>query len=54
MQQRLRAWAERELLSFRMQQAERSAIRCGDAVYTLAWEPSKGGPVLRTIDAGFY
>ncbi|MFJ4184126.1 hypothetical protein [Kitasatospora sp. NPDC089509] len=53
-QQRLRTWAERELLPFRMQQAERSAIRSGDAVYTLAWEPSKGRPVLRTIDAGFY
>ncbi|MDH6126057.1 hypothetical protein [Kitasatospora sp. GP82] len=53
-QEQLRAWAEKELLPLRIQQAERAAIRSGDAVYTLAWEPSKGRPALRTIDAGFY
>ncbi|WP_329317923.1 hypothetical protein [Streptomyces sp. NBC_01262] len=53
-QKQLRAWAEKELLPLRMQQAERSAVRCGDAVYALAWEPSKGRVLLRTYDPGFY
>jgi hypothetical protein len=53
-QQRLREWAEKELLTLRMQQTERSAVRCGDAVYTLAWEPSKGRVLLRSYDPGFY
>ena len=53
-QERLREWAEKELLPLRMQQTERSAVRCGDAVYTLAWEPSKGRTLLRSYDPGFY
>ncbi|GAA1353689.1 hypothetical protein [Streptomyces beijiangensis] len=53
-QERLRKWAEKELLELRMQQTERSAVRCGDAVYTLAWEPSKGRALLRSYDPGFY
>ncbi len=53
-QARLREWAEKELLPLRIQQCERAAVRCGDAVYTLAWEPAKGRPTLRTMDAGFY
>ncbi|GAA3002544.1 hypothetical protein GCM10020229_13260 [Kitasatospora albolonga] len=53
-QSRLREWAEKELLPLRIQQAERSAVRCGDTVHTLAWEPSKGRPILRVMDAGFY
>ncbi len=53
-QGRLREWGEKELLPLRIQQCERAAVRCGDAVYTLAWEPAKGRPALRTIDAGFY
>ncbi|MEU2590815.1 hypothetical protein ABZ649_04515 [Streptomyces albidoflavus] len=50
----LRGWAEKELLELRMQQTERTAVRTGDAVYTLAWEPSKGRVLLRSYDAGFY
>ncbi|MFJ7422758.1 hypothetical protein ACIQXD_29765 [Streptomyces uncialis] len=53
-QARLREWAERELLALRMQQAERAAVRYGDGVYSLAWEPSKGRVLLRTYDPGFY
>ncbi|MFE4958707.1 hypothetical protein ACFRCW_32905 [Streptomyces sp. NPDC056653] len=29
-------------------------MRCGDGVYTLAWEPSKRRALLRTYDPGFY
>ncbi|GAA3371248.1 hypothetical protein GCM10020367_21140 [Streptomyces sannanensis] len=54
LQEQLRGWAEKELLALRMQQAERVAVRSGDAVYTLAWEPSKGRPILRTYDPGFF
>ncbi|WP_406515640.1 hypothetical protein OH809_25275 [Streptomyces sp. NBC_00873] len=53
-QERLRAWADKELWPLRIQQAERCAVRCGDAVYTLAWEPAKQRVLLRTYDPGFY
>jgi hypothetical protein len=53
-QERLRTWADKELLPLRIQQAERCAVRCGDGVYTLAWEPSKRRALLRTYDPGFY
>ncbi|MFF3358803.1 hypothetical protein ACFYWN_40830 [Streptomyces sp. NPDC002917] len=54
MQERLRTWADKELWPLRIQQAERWAVRCGDAVYTLAWEPAKQRVLLRTYDPGFY
>ncbi|WP_369354660.1 hypothetical protein [Streptomyces sp. cg2] len=54
MQQRLRDWAEAELLPLRMQAAERKAVLLGDAVYLLAWDPAKGRVTLRTYDPGFY
>ena len=54
MQQQLQQWTEDELLPLRMQQAERAALRYGDGVYTLAWDPAKGRPLLRTMDPGFY
>ncbi|MBT2439605.1 hypothetical protein J7E93_05610 [Streptomyces sp. ISL-36] len=53
-QERLRAWAEKELLTLRVQQAERNAILLGDGVYTLAWDPGKGRVLLRTWDPGLY
>ncbi|MFB7708960.1 hypothetical protein [Streptomyces sp. NPDC056105] len=46
--QRPGEWAEEELLAPRMQQAERGAVRSGDGVYTLAWEPSNRWALLRT------
>jgi hypothetical protein len=54
LQDRLRTWADKELLALRIQQAERCAVRCGDGVYTLAWEPAKRRALLRTYDPGFY
>lgn len=54
LQDRLREWAEKELLSLRIQQAERSAVRVGDGVYTVAWDPAKQRVLLRTYDPGFY
>ena len=54
MQDRLRQWAQQELLPLRMQQAERCAVRSGDSVYTLAWEPTKQRVLLRVMDPGFY
>lgn len=53
-QDKLRAWAEKELLPLRIQQAERTAILLGDAVYSLAWDPAKGRVLLRTWDPGLY
>ncbi|MBD0741922.1 hypothetical protein [Streptomyces sp. CBMA152] len=53
-QERLRDWAQAELLPLRMQAAERKAVLLGDAVYLLAWDPSKGRVRLRTYDPGFY
>ena len=50
----LRNWAEKELLPLRVQQAERTAILLGDAVYSLAWDPGKGRVLLRTWDPGLY
>ncbi|MFD0112549.1 hypothetical protein ACFVZL_24410 [Streptomyces sp. NPDC058320] len=52
--QRLGEWADKELLALRMQQAERGAVRSGDGVYTLAWEPSNRWALLRTHDPGFH
>ncbi|GHI41107.1 hypothetical protein [Streptomyces violascens] len=54
LQERLRGWAETELLPLRMQAAERKAVLLGDAVYLLAWDPVKGRVTLRTYDPGFY
>ncbi|MET8983177.1 hypothetical protein ABZX85_47155 [Streptomyces sp. NPDC004539] len=42
-QERLRGWAEKELLTLRVQQAERAAVLLGDGVYTLVWSPESGG-----------
>ncbi|MFD4401034.1 hypothetical protein [Kitasatospora sp. NPDC058478] len=53
-QERLREWARRELLPMRTQQCERSAVRYGDGVYTLAWDAVAGRPQLRTMDPGWY
>ncbi|MEV7936631.1 hypothetical protein AB0O82_10850 [Kitasatospora sp. NPDC088264] len=53
-QARLRQWAEDELFALRMQQAERTAVLSGDAVYVLAWEGDKSRPTLRSYDPGFY
>ncbi|MEU7640905.1 hypothetical protein AB0C11_33390 [Streptomyces sp. NPDC039016] len=53
-QERLRQWATKELLTLRIQQAERSAVLLGDSVYALAWDPVKQRPTLRVYDPGFY
>ncbi|MGW3118516.1 hypothetical protein ACWDBW_15495 [Streptomyces sp. NPDC001107] len=53
-QERLRKWAEKELLTLRIQQAERNAVLLGDSVYLLAWEPGKQRPTLRVDDPGFF
>ncbi|MGW6021215.1 hypothetical protein [Streptomyces sp. NPDC055099] len=53
-QQRLRDWAEAELLSLRMQAAERKAVLLGDGLYLLAWDPEKRRVRLKTYDPGFY
>ncbi|KPI15692.1 hypothetical protein OK074_2137 [Actinobacteria bacterium OK074] len=50
----LRDWARSEHLWMRMQHAERNAVLLGDTVYLLAWSRSKGRPVLKPIDPGFY
>ncbi|MGW7237014.1 hypothetical protein [Streptomyces sp. NPDC054804] len=50
----LRNWAQSEHLRMRMQHAERTAVLLGDTVYLLAWSRTKGRPVLRTFDPGFY
>ncbi|KOX33006.1 MULTISPECIES: hypothetical protein [unclassified Streptomyces] len=54
LQERLRAWAKKEQLLLRVQQAERCAVRCGDAVYALSWAPAKNRVLLRTYDPGWY
>ncbi|MFJ8363992.1 hypothetical protein [Streptomyces sp. NPDC093984] len=54
LQERLRSWADKELLPLRMQQVERCAVRCGDSVYTVAWKPAKRRVLLRTYDPGWY
>ncbi|MFF4408504.1 hypothetical protein ACFY1P_29670 [Streptomyces sp. NPDC001407] len=53
-QERLREWAEAELLPLRMQACERKAVLLGDGVYLLAWDPEKGRARLQTFDPGFY
>ncbi|MER6010201.1 hypothetical protein [Streptomyces bluensis] len=50
----LREWAQAEQLRMRIQHAERTAVLLGDTVYVLAWSRTKGRPVLKTIDPGFY
>ncbi len=53
-QDRLRKWADKELLTFRVQQAERAAVLLGDSVMVLAWNPEKQRPTLRVYDPGFF
>lgn len=47
-------WAEDERFDHKMIEAERSAIKLGDAVYVLGWNEEKQRPVLRVWDPGFY
>ncbi|MGW7572404.1 hypothetical protein [Streptomyces sp. NPDC054765] len=54
LQERLRTWAGKELLTLRIQQAERAAVLLGDSVYVLAWNPEKQRPTLRVYDPGFF
>ncbi|WP_431770905.1 hypothetical protein [Streptomyces cucumeris] len=53
-QKRLREWADKELLTFRVQQAERAAVLLGDSVMVLAWNPEKQRPTLRVYDPGLF
>ncbi|NEC21838.1 hypothetical protein [Streptomyces parvus] len=53
-QKQLRAWADKELLTFRVQQVERAAVLLGDSVMVLAWNPVKQRPTLRVYDPGFF
>uniref|UniRef100_A0AAU2UXD2 Phage portal protein n=1 Tax=Streptomyces sp. NBC_00003 TaxID=2903608 RepID=A0AAU2UXD2_9ACTN len=53
-QDRLGKWADKELLTFRVQQAERAAVLLGDSVMVLAWNPEKQRPTLRVYDPGFF
>ncbi|WP_344531076.1 hypothetical protein, partial [Streptomyces rectiviolaceus] len=53
-QERLRAWARKELFTLRLQQSERKTVREGDGVYTLAWDTAKKRPRLSVVDPGFY
>ncbi|AJT62593.1 hypothetical protein T261_0904 [Streptomyces lydicus] len=53
-QERLRIWAEKELLTLRIQQAERAAGLLGDSVFVLAWNPETPRPTLRVYDPGFF
>ncbi|MFF4409810.1 hypothetical protein [Streptomyces sp. NPDC001404] len=53
-QEALLEWAEDEQFAMRMQQAERTAVGLGDAVYRLAWDAAKGRPTVRVMDPGFY
>lgn len=50
----LREWAQSEHLWMRLQHAERTAVLLGDTVYLLAWSRTKGRPILKAIDPGFY
>lgn len=53
-QERLRQWAEDELLPVRMLQSERKAVLLGHSVYMLAWDTAKQRPRLSVMDPGFY
>lgn len=53
-QEKLRDWATKELFSLRLQQNERKAVREGDGIYTVVWDPSKMRPRLSVVDPGFY
>ncbi|MGP4086424.1 hypothetical protein [Streptomyces sp. KR55] len=53
-QERLRKWAEKELLTLRIRQAERTAVLLGDGVYVLAWNLEKRRPALQVYDPGFF
>ncbi|MER8002126.1 hypothetical protein [Streptomyces sp. NPDC095613] len=53
-QKRLREWAAKELLTLRVQQAERAGVLLGDSVYVLAWNPEKRRPTLRVYDPGLF
>jgi hypothetical protein len=53
-QELLRKWADKELLTLRVQQAERTAVLLGDSVLVLAWNPEKQRPTLRVYDPGFF
>jgi len=47
-------WADSEKFSLKMLEAEEQAIKFGDSVYALGWDPDKGRVRLRVYDPGFY
>ncbi|MEU1134247.1 hypothetical protein ABZ383_31055, partial [Streptomyces sp. NPDC005900] len=53
-QELLRAWADEELLSMRLLQAERKAVALGDGVYALHWDGDKQRVRVKTYDPGLY
>lgn len=53
-QQFLRTWADDVHLQLRLVDCERNAVRYGDGVWLLGWDPEKRRPVPAMMDPGFY
>lgn len=47
-------WATKERFLIKLNEAERKAIKLGDAVYVLGWDEENERPRLRVWDPGFY
>jgi len=47
-------WAQKEQLKLKMVECERAAVKLGDGVYVLGWDPKKKRPRLHVYDPGFY
>ncbi|SBU89625.1 hypothetical protein YW5DRAFT_00679 [Streptomyces sp. Ncost-T6T-1] len=54
MRDRLRAWAYKELLTLRVEQAERAAALLGDSVMVLALNAKKQRPTVGVYDPGLF
>jgi hypothetical protein len=47
-------WMQKERFLLKLNEAERKAIKLGDAVYVLGWSEQNERPRLRVYDPGFY
>lgn len=50
----LRTWADDVHLELRLVDCERNAVRYGDGVWLIGWDPAKRRPTAAMMDPGFY
>ena len=53
-QEAITAWWEAELMEQKIVEAERNAVKLGDGVLTITWDPKRKRPIVNIYNPGFY